>query len=185
MAYKLAFKMTVIGFLAFVFAIAAFQFSYAQAIPSQKESTAQTPYFLDEPERKDPFLAGLLSWSWNGLGQFYTQNYGRGSLFLMMDIFQKGLLVYGLFYYTDKYAASDEEVVRWNDISKKDRSIIIGYLFSIIFIKVLCVIDAVHSAETYNREIYFPYWKNRLRLQLSVETTNDRIEFSFGNHIQF
>ncbi len=145
----------------------------------------ENPIFLDEPERKDPFVAGLLSWSWSGLGQFYTQNYGRGSLFLMTDILQKGLFVYGLFYYTEKYSNSDDDVVRWNNIAKRDRGIIIGYLLSLIIVKALGVVDAVYSAETYNKEIYFPYWKNRMRLKLSVETVDDRIEFSAGKHVQF
>ncbi len=145
----------------------------------------ENPIFLDEPERKDPFVAGLLSWSWSGLGQFYTQNYGRGSFFLMVDILQKGLFVYGLFYYTEKYSSSDDDVVRWNDIAKRDRGIIIGYFFSLILVKALGVVDAVYSAETYNREIYFPYWKNRMRLKLSVETFDDRIEFSVGKQVQF
>jgi TM2 domain-containing membrane protein YozV len=172
--------------------IAAVAF-FASALPIQAqssapgaiESTETSPFFLDEPERKDPFVAGLLSWSWNGLGQFYTQNYGRGSLFLMTDILQKGLFIYGLFYYSDKYRTSDDDVVRWNDIAKRDRGIIVGYLFSLILVKVLCVVDAVNSAETYNREIYFPYWKNRIRLNLSVETTHDRFELSIGKNIQF
>lgn len=159
---------------------------YAQGSAADaREEAEDNPIFLDEPERKDPFVAGLLSWSWSGLGQFYTQNYGRGSLFLMTDILQKGLFVYGLFFYTEKYRNSEDDVVRWNDMEKRDRGIIIGYLFSIILVKVLGVVDAVYSAETYNREIYFPYWKNRMRLKLSVETVDDRIELSVGKQIQF
>ncbi len=159
---------------------------HAQIGSSDSDKDAElNPIFLDEPERKDPFVAGLLSWSWSGLGQFYTQNYGRGSLFLMTDILQKGLFVYGLFYYTEKYSNSDDDVVRWNDIAKRDRGIIIGYLLSLIIVKALGVVDAVYSAETYNKEIYFPYWKNRMRLKLSVETIDDRIEFSVGKHVHF
>lgn len=184
MAYRPIFKaIALIAVAAIFFSI---QPLHSQIGPgSVRDDAEENPIFLDEPERKDPFVAGLLSWSWNGLGQFYTQNYGRGSLFLMTDILQKGLFVYGLFYYTDKYRNSDDDVVRWNDIAKRDRGIIIGYLFSLILVKALGIVDAVYSAETYNREIYFPYWKNRMRLKLSVETVDDRIEFSVGKQIQF
>jgi hypothetical protein len=43
----------------------------------------------------------------------------------------------------------------------------------------------VNSAETYNREIYFPYWKNRTRLRFSVETTDDRIDISLSRNLSF
>jgi len=149
------------------------------------ESMTDESIFLDEPERKDPFVAGLLSWSWTGLGQFYTQHYTRGSLFLMTDILQKGLLIYGIFYYSDKYRSGDEEIARWEDIPRRDRGIIIGYVFSILLVKVLGVVDAVNSADAYNREIYFPYWKNRTRMRLSVETSGDRIDVSMSSPLQF
>lgn len=184
MAYRPIFKaiVLIVATTLFVSALPLF----AQTLSDNThEDAGENSIFLDEPERKDPFVAGLLSWSWSGLGQFYTQNYARGSLFLMTDIFQKGLFVYGLFYYTEKYHDSDDDVVRWNDITRRDRGVIIGYFFSLILVKALGVVDAVYSAETYNREIYFPYWKNRMRLKLSVETVDDRIEFSLRKQIQF
>ncbi len=153
--------------------------------PIKKETIESDSFFLDEPERKDPFVAGLLSWSWTGLGQFYTQNYARGSMFLMTDLIQKGLLVYGVFYYTDKYNSDENDIVKWDEISKRDRGIIIGYVFSILLVKVLSVLDAVHSADTYNREIYFPYWKNRTRMRLSIEANDDYINVSMSKPIEF
>ncbi len=140
---------------------------------------------LDEPERKDPFVAGVLSWSWTGLGQFYTQHYTRGSLFLLTDIAQKGLLVYMLFYYSDKYRSDDDNVVRWEDISMRDRGIMIGYVFSLLFVKVLSVVDAVRTAEDYNREIYFPYWKYRNRSRFRVESSGKSIEISAVQPVSF
>jgi hypothetical protein len=135
-------------------------------------------FLIDEPERKDPFIAGLLSWSWNGLGQFYTQNYTRGSFFLAADIAQKGLLIYGIFYYSDKYSGDDGNIVKWKNISNRDKSIIIGYLFSMLLLKIACVVDAVSSAEEYNREIYFPYWKRQNHPRFSIENEDDRINVS-------
>lgn len=165
-------------------AVSCAEVSFAAAEPDAGAS-AYEGYFLDEPERKDPFVAGVLSWSWTGLGHFYTQHYTRGSLFLMTDILQKGLLVYGIFYYTDKYRSGDDEIVKWEDMSRRDRGVIISYVFSILLVKVLGVVDAVQSADNYNREIYFPYWKNRTRLRFSVETTDDRVNISMSRHLNF
>ncbi|HON78622.1 MAG TPA: hypothetical protein PK544_09050 [Spirochaetota bacterium] len=137
-------------------------------------------FYLDEPERKDPFIAGLLSWSWSGLGQFYTQSYTRGSLFLAADIAQKGLLIYGIFYYSDKYSGEDGNIVKWKNISNRDKGIIIGYLFSMLIMKIVCVVDAVNSAEEYNRDIYFPYWKRHNRFRFSIENEDDRINISMS-----
>ncbi len=159
----------------------------AQASPGAFPGEPADPesIFLDEPERKDPFVAGLLSWSWTGLGHFYTQHYTRGSLFLMTDLLQKGLLIYGVFHYSDKYRSNDDGIARWENIPRRDRGIIIGYVFSMLLVKVLGVVDAVNSAETYNREIYFPYWKNRARMRLSVETAGNRIDVSMSCPFQF
>jgi hypothetical protein len=147
-----------------------------------KNEEAEEPEGLvvDEPERKDAFVAGLLSWEWPGLGQFYTQNYAVGSLFLLVDIVQKSLLVYLLFYYSDKYTQQDE-MVRWDNIENRDKAIMIGYVFSVLVVRVWCVLDAVFSADRYNREIYFPYWKyqNRNRFSFSVENEPRRINFAY------
>ena len=161
--------------------------SAADAAPQEFSGTASAAgtdishdFYLDEPERKDPFIAGLLSWSWSGLGQFYTQSYTRGSLFLAADIAQKGFLIYGIFYYSDKYSGEEGNIVKWKNISNRDKGIIIGYLFSMLIMKIACVVDAVNSAEDYNRDIYFPYWKRRNRLRFSIENEDDRINISMS-----
>jgi hypothetical protein len=133
---------------------------------------------LDEPDKKDPFVAGLLSWSWTGLGQFYTQDYKRGSLFLMTDIAQKGLLVYLILHYSNKYSGHSGNIVKWQDMSGSDKGLIISVIFSILLVKVVCVVDAVYSAERYNNEIYFPYWKNINRVRLSLDSDGRSINLS-------
>ncbi|HDP79588.1 MAG TPA: hypothetical protein ENN21_01955 [Spirochaetes bacterium] len=135
-------------------------------------------FLIEEPERKDPFVAGLMSWAWPGLGQFYAQDYTMGSFFLLTNIVQKGLLVYMLFYYSDKYNVRDNEKVTWQDMEPKDKTLIIGYIFSILFIKVACVMDAVYSAENYNERVFFPYWKYKNRVRLSVEVESNRLNIA-------
>jgi len=154
--------------------------------PEKTEPVAEGgAFFLDEPDRKDPFIAGVLSWVWPGLGQFYTQDYAAGSLFLLADLVQKGLLVYGAFYYSDKYSSSDNEVVRWQDMRSRDQTIIIGYVFSVLFLKVYCVVDAVYSAERYNREIYFPYWKSQNKARFSLDVGKDGVSVAVTKSLQF
>lgn len=146
--------------------------------PPVREDVEREYFFFDEPERKDPFIAGLLSWAWPGLGQFYTQEYAKGSFYLLSDMVQKGLSVYLLFYYSDKYSASGSGIVRWDDMSSQDRGVVISYLFSVLLLKVICVVDAVNSAEKYNRDIYFPHWKSERQVSFSfgIQTRG----FNFG-----
>jgi hypothetical protein len=145
-------------------------------VPLQHAAAAQADsapgggdFTFDSPDRKDPFIAGLLSWTWPGLGQFYTQNYAEGSFFLMADLIQKGLLIYMLSYYSDKYTRDKEAQVKWKTMDSQDKTIIIGYLFSFLVLRVACVINAVSSAETYNKEIYFPYWKSQNKVRFSLD----------------
>lgn len=151
--------------------------------PPEKDKEVREDFYIEEPERKDPFIAGLLSWSWSGLGQFYTQEYTYGSLFLLADIAQKGLLVYMIFYYSDKYTSEHEDIVKWQDIERRDKGIIIGYIFSMLLVKILCIVNAVDSAEKYNREIYFPYWKNKSRVRFSLHTEGNRINIGLSTSL--
>ncbi len=142
------------------------------------------PIIFEEPERKDPFIAGVLSWSWSGLGQFYTQNYKKGSAFLLADLAEKGLLVYMLFYISDRYSDTDQDV-KWSDISRKDQTIVVGLLFSIFFTRVFSVVDAVNSAHEYNRMIYYPYWKSKQGFKTSFEPENKSLHVSVSYPVNF
>ncbi len=136
------------------------------------------------PHRKDPFVAGVLSWSWTGLGQFYAQDYAKGSLFLMSDMAQKGLFLYMLFHLSDKYQ-SEGEIVNWTDMSVQDRGLIIGLTFSILVTKVLCVIDAVDSAMDYNREVYYPYWRKKQNIDVSYNPDSGNVNLSVKRRFNF
>lgn len=139
---------------------------------------------FEEPERKDPFIAGVLSWSWSGLGQFYTQNYKKGSAFLLADLTEKGMLVYMLFHISEKYSSSDQDV-NWSDISRKDQTIVVGLLFSIFLTRVFSVVDAVDSAHEYNRLIYYPYWKSKQGFKTSFEPENKSLHVSVSYPVNF
>ncbi len=150
-----------------------------------KEDFDPAHFEVEEPERKDPFVAGVLSWSWNGLGHFYTQDYKRGSFFLVADIAQKGLLVYMIFHYSDKYTSEGDDTVKWNEMTRRDRGMIIGLVFSMLALKIASVVDAVNSAERYNRDVYFPYWKDRKRVRFSLDADKDRINVGITHSFHF
>jgi TM2 domain-containing membrane protein YozV len=187
LGYRLVSKISLIA----IIILSLFSLAFAQKDKQIQQNNISAvpgnvppPILFEEPERKDPFIAGVLSWSWSGLGQFYTQNYKKGSAFLLADLAEKGLLVYMLFYISDKYSNSDEDV-NWQDISKKDKTIVVGLLFSIFFTRVFSVIDAVDSAHDYNRLIYYPYWKSKQGFKTSFEPENKSLHISVSYPVNF
>jgi len=186
LGYRLVSKISLVA----IIILSLFSIAFAQKdkqIQQNKESAVQsngTPIIFEETERKDPFIAGVLSWSWSGLGQFYTQNYKKGSAFLLADLAEKGVLVYMLFHISEKYSSSDQDV-NWSDISKKDQTIVVGLLFSIFITRVFSVIDAVDSAHDYNRLIYYPYWKSKQGFKTSFEPENKSLYISVSYPVNF
>lgn len=187
MGYRLVSKISLVA----IIILSLFSFAFAQKDKQIQQNNLSAvpgnvppPILFEEPERKDPFIAGVLSWSWSGLGQFYTQNYKKGSAFLLADLAEKGLLVYMLFYISDKYSSSDQDV-NWSDISKKDQTIVVGLLFSIFITRVFSVIDAVDSAHDYNRLIYYPYWKSKQGFKTSFEPENKSLHISVSYPVNF
>lgn len=186
LAYRLLFKINILV----IILVLSFQSVFAQKDKQiqQSNTAAMTstapPIVFEEPERKDPFIAGVLSWSWSGLGQFYTQNYKKGSAFLLADMAEKGLLVYMLFYISDKYSSSNQDV-SWSDISRKDQTIVVGLLFSIFFTRLFSVVDAVNSAHEYNRLIYYPYWKSKQGYKTSFEPEEKSLQLSVSYPVNF
>lgn len=136
------------------------------------------------PQYKDPFVAGVLSWSWTGLGQFYAQDYAKGSLFLVADMSQKGLFLYMLFHLSEKYQ-SEDEIINWTDMSMQDRGVILGLAFSILVTKVLCVVDAVDSTRDYNREVYYPYWRQKQNIDISYNPDAGNVNLSVKRRFSF
>jgi len=186
LGYRQVFKISVVAILI----VSMFSIAFAQKdkqIQQNNQSAVQSnvrPIIFEEPERKDPFIAGVLSWSWSGLGQFYTQNYKKGSAFLLADLAEKGVLVYMLFHISEKYSNSDQDV-NWSDISRKDQTIVVGLLFSIFLTRVFSVVDAVDSAHEYNKLIYYPYWKSKQGFKTSFEPENKSLHVSVSYPVNF
>jgi hypothetical protein len=101
--------------------------------------------------RKDPFIAGLLSWFMKGVGQIYVHEYWKGSLFIAADLTNKVLLILLINHINQTYGSSDEVVnVDWGSFGAGTKILIIGYLVEALGIRIFSVVDAVQSAHRYN-----------------------------------
>lgn len=103
--------------------------------------------------QKDPFIAGFLSWPMWGIGQFYAQEYTKGSLFVFGDLLAKGLLVGLVVKFNNKYTsrAAGDGTISWHELTGNDRALVIGYALGWLAISIWSVADAVDSAEAWNR----------------------------------
>jgi TM2 domain-containing membrane protein YozV len=103
------------------------------------------------PLRKDPFIAGLLSWFMMGAGQIYAQEYWKGSLFIAASLTNKVLLVLLLSHINSKYGSSGQIVsVDWNSFEAGTKVLIITYIAEALGLRIFSVVDAVQSAKKYN-----------------------------------
>jgi hypothetical protein len=111
--------------------------------------------------KKDPFLAGVLSFFGPGLGQFYVQDYATGSLFLLADLLQDAGLVILIVHFSSEYTneKTGDSVVEWKELNSGEQGIVIGFAIGWIFIKGWAVYDAVISARSYNER----YFRKKLR----------------------
>ena len=117
--------------------------------------------------RKDPFLAGFLSFMMMGTGHFYTGKYQRGSLFLFADILMKSALVGIILHIKSEYTTKTKDTVYWRDLNATDRGVVIGFGILYTIVLVLNVSDAVESAHEYNRR-----YLSESRFQLGLDTSS-------------
>jgi|YNPMSStandDraft_1061717.scaffolds.fasta_scaffold50966_2 hypothetical protein len=104
-------------------------------------------------QEKDPFVAGLLSSVMMGLGQFYAKEYTKGSLFILLDLLDKGTLLWMVVALNEKYTNDIDKTVEWKEITDNDKALIISYIGIHYGLQIFCIIDAVYSAKKYNEEI--------------------------------
>ncbi len=121
-------------------------------------------------QKKDPFIAGLLSSAMMGLGQFYTKDYLSGSMFVLNDFIQKGMLILLIANFSDKYTDDDENdtIVEWKEINNVDRGIAIGFAAYYFGTRLYCIIDAMASAEKYNKNLEKGFAKNNMEFNYLI-----------------
>lgn len=131
--------------------------------------------------KKDPILAGALSWYVPGLGQIYSEAYIKGAIFWVVE---ESLIVGTVMSFAnlklDITRAFDLGVVikskETQDISDKRTAVLLGV--SLIAVHFFNVVDAVSTALRYNRNIESNYY---------IKTGYDFQKGSFvlGTYIKF
>ena len=116
---------------------------------------------------KDPFLAGVLSWVMPGAGQIYAQSYTKGSVFIFANLVDKTSMVMLLLYLNNNYKGVATGIT-WKDLRTGDKALIISYLALSTTLKLYNSIDAIYTAERYNR--------SRHNLKLGLYFDPNRVE---------
>jgi hypothetical protein len=123
-------------------------------------------------QEKDPFIAGLLSVTMMGLGHFYTKDYLSGSMFVLNDFIQKGLLILLISNFNDKYAdgPNNDKVVKWNEVTDTDKAIVIGFAAYYFGFRLYSIIDAMDSAEKYNQNLRNEFAHNSIKMNYVISS---------------
>ena len=102
--------------------------------------------------KKDPFIAGFLSWLMMGTGQIYCQDYTRGSIFMALDLLDRVVFVGLVSYVNKKYSPKGDEVINlnWQSFDPSTKLIILGYIVAKYGIRFYNVYDAIQAAKRYN-----------------------------------
>lgn len=108
------------------------------------------------PAEKDPFIAGLLSYLMMGTGQIYCHEYTKGSIFIAADLVDKAALVLLISHINSTYAPSSGEIINinWDAFSTETKALTIMYFIGTVGLRFYNVIDAVNSANEYNRKYF-------------------------------
>jgi len=104
--------------------------------------------FSADLQLKEPAVAGVLSFAMTGVGQFYAKAYTKGSIMLGGDFIDKIILSSFFVYFSYTY---DE--FSWLGFSGAERGMLIGYLVLSFSLKLYSIIDAVISADMYNKKL--------------------------------
>lgn len=129
---------------------------------------------------KDPFVAGLLSATMLGLGQFYTKDYLKGSIFVFTDLLQKGMILYLISYLSSNYTDDDinDDVVEWKEVNNSDRAVILGFVVFYYGSRLYCIIDAMSGAKRYNENLKQEYSKKDVRFSPVISSHSFGVSLS-------
>ena len=122
---------------------------------AQQEEAPGAPVRI-YPAEKDPFVAGLLSWLMMGTGQMYCHEYTKGSIFIAADLVDKVALVLLISHINSKYAPSSGEIINinWDSFDSGTKVLTLLYFAGSLTLRFYNVIDAVNSANNYNRRYF-------------------------------
>jgi hypothetical protein len=129
------------------------------------------------PSRKDPFIAGVLSWFMMGVGQFYCREYTKGSLFMAADLVDKASLILLVAHVNNKYSPeSGAATINWASFEDGTKILILAYLATSLGLRFYSVVDAIHSANEYNDRVF----SRRERSGLSFSRERERFSLFYS-----
>jgi hypothetical protein len=133
------------------------------------------------PAEKDPFVAGLLSWLMMGTGQMYCHEYTKGSIFIAADLVDKVALVLLVSHINSKYAPSSGEIIniKWDSFDPGTKIITLLYFAGSLTLRFYNVIDAVNSANNYNRRYFTQRSEEGLDFSLGQDMLSVEYKFRF------
>ncbi len=132
--------------------------------------------YCNYADRKDPFLAGVLSWYMPGLGQFYAGKYLKGSIFWAVEntLFISALLtVADLNFSVNEEIGFQFSIKPKETISKKQKTIGITLAASYVIFHIYNVIDAVQTTKNVNFENALKYKQSRLNFDYKLIADNN------------
>jgi hypothetical protein len=103
--------------------------------------------------RKDPILAGALSWYVPGLGQFYSGAFLKGAAFLIIE---EGLLITTILSVAELELSVSSgvslglNVTAKDDTNRNERTLAIVMGSALVVVHFVNIIDAVNSARNFN-----------------------------------
>jgi TM2 domain-containing membrane protein YozV len=98
----------------------------------------------EERETADPLLAGLLSWSLPGVGQFYAAAYPKGGLFLAsyLSLSTAVWIISENYDYKLGYGG----IIKFREVKTKEKENLLVYLgLAVAMVRILSTIDAVRE----------------------------------------
>ncbi len=108
----------------------------------------------DQYVRKDPILAGALSWYVPGLGQFYSGAFLKGAAFLIVE---EGLLITTIISVAELELSVSSgvslglNITAKDDTNRNERTLAIVMGSALVVVHFVNIIDAVNSARNFNR----------------------------------
>lgn len=133
------------------------------------------------PAEKDPFVAGLLSWLMMGTGQMYCNEYTKGSIFIAADLVDKVALIFLISHINSKYAPSSGEIINinWDSFDSGTKIITLLYFAGSLTFRFYNVIDAVNSANNYNRRYFSQRSEEGFDFSLGQDIMSVEYKFRF------
>ncbi len=134
-----------------------------------------------EPSRRyDPFLGGVLSWYTAGLGQFYSGQYLKGTIFGLVDntlLISTILTVADITFSINKDIGFQFSIKPKENITSAQKTVAITLLISYTFFHIYNVIDAVQSIKTINKKLLSS--DNKVSFSYAFDESNNYFKLNY------